>query len=232
MKIKGFTLAEVLITIGIVGVVATMTMPALVQKYRTVEYTSKIKKAYTTLSVAMNEYLRSSSADKLSQTAFINNAQEELKKVLRVVASGRLSSDLYQDAIMQITTLSDVTINPGNYNEFAANRGIITADGTLIAISDIQGNYEATDTSVVYKIAIDTNGQKKPNQFGRDIFFYDILNNGDVSPRGGGEGTEGISGAYISGVSGISYDHDCYRNGGYGTTCSAILMDAGWEMNY
>lgn len=31
-KFKGFTLAEVLITLGIIGVVAAMTLPALIQK--------------------------------------------------------------------------------------------------------------------------------------------------------------------------------------------------------
>lgn len=40
---KGFTLAEVLITLGIIGVVAAMTMPSLIQNYRKKEATTRIK---------------------------------------------------------------------------------------------------------------------------------------------------------------------------------------------
>lgn len=40
---KGFTLAEVLITLGIIGVVAALTMPALVANYKKQEAVSKLK---------------------------------------------------------------------------------------------------------------------------------------------------------------------------------------------
>lgn len=41
---KAYTLAEVLITLGIIGVVAAMTLPALVNKYRTIVDETKVKK--------------------------------------------------------------------------------------------------------------------------------------------------------------------------------------------
>ena len=47
-----FTLAEVLITLGIIGVVAAMTLPTLMAKYRENVTMSKLKKAYTTLAQA------------------------------------------------------------------------------------------------------------------------------------------------------------------------------------
>ena len=45
----GFTLAEVLITLGIIGVVAAMTMPTLMSKYREEVTMNKLKKFYTTM---------------------------------------------------------------------------------------------------------------------------------------------------------------------------------------
>lgn len=39
-----FTLAEVLITLGIIGIVAAMTMPALIENHKKTEYSSKLKK--------------------------------------------------------------------------------------------------------------------------------------------------------------------------------------------
>lgn len=46
----GFTLAEVLITLGIIGVVAAMTIPTLITNIRHRDYTAKLKKFYSTMS--------------------------------------------------------------------------------------------------------------------------------------------------------------------------------------
>ena len=48
-----FTLAEVLITLGIIGVVAAMTMPSLMQNYRDKELIVKTKKTYAVIQNAV-----------------------------------------------------------------------------------------------------------------------------------------------------------------------------------
>lgn len=53
MKNKGFTLAEVLITLGIIGVVAAITIPSLITKYHRREVETKLKKFYSTMNQAM-----------------------------------------------------------------------------------------------------------------------------------------------------------------------------------
>ena len=47
-----FTLAEVLITLGIIGVVAAMTIPTLITKYQEKQIVSRLTKVYSTLSQA------------------------------------------------------------------------------------------------------------------------------------------------------------------------------------
>src|SRR5574344_915991 len=54
-KFLAFTLAEVLITLGIIGVVAALTIPTLMQKTEERETVSKLKKVYSTL---QNAYSR------------------------------------------------------------------------------------------------------------------------------------------------------------------------------
>ena len=51
-KAKGFTLAEVLITLGIIGVVAAMTIPTLIANTRSQQYRSQFKKTLSTLNQA------------------------------------------------------------------------------------------------------------------------------------------------------------------------------------
>ena len=58
----GFTLAEVLITLGIIGVVAAMTMPTLINSTQGAQYKTAFKKSLTVLSqavvmnIALNDY--------------------------------------------------------------------------------------------------------------------------------------------------------------------------------
>ena len=52
-KIKGFTLAEVLITLGIIGVVAALTLPTLIQKYQKKAFATKVKQTYSIVSNAL-----------------------------------------------------------------------------------------------------------------------------------------------------------------------------------
>lgn len=53
---KAFTLAEVMITLGIIGVVAALTLPALIQKNNEIELTTRAKKAYSQLNQAVKMF--------------------------------------------------------------------------------------------------------------------------------------------------------------------------------
>ncbi len=48
-KRPAFTLAEVLITLAVIGIVAAMTIPTMVQNYKKREYSTKLKKFYSTM---------------------------------------------------------------------------------------------------------------------------------------------------------------------------------------
>ena len=55
---KGFTLAEVLITIGVIGIVAAMTLPMLLVNHREKEMVTRLKKVYTNISQAMQRAMK------------------------------------------------------------------------------------------------------------------------------------------------------------------------------
>lgn len=46
---KAFTLAEVLITLGVIGVVAAITLPTLIQQYNKVVWVNQLKKSVSML---------------------------------------------------------------------------------------------------------------------------------------------------------------------------------------
>ena len=49
---KGFTLAEVLITLGIIGIVAALTIPTLISKYQERVTITRLKESYSMLAQA------------------------------------------------------------------------------------------------------------------------------------------------------------------------------------
>ena len=74
-KAKAFTLAEVLITLGIIGVVAALTMPALIQNYNNTVAETRLKKFYS----IMNQAILQSIVDngEVESWSYFNNEEKD-----------------------------------------------------------------------------------------------------------------------------------------------------------
>ena len=68
-----FTLAEVLITLGIIGVVAAMTMPSLIQNYQRHVWLTQLKKSYSVLTNGFKAMLAEDNVDFLYDTSLFNS---------------------------------------------------------------------------------------------------------------------------------------------------------------
>src|SRR5574344_835334 len=69
LKKAAFTLAEVLIVLGIIGVIAAMTIPTLMNKIQKYEYVVALKKEYSTFSNGFSQILANEGVDKLEDTS-------------------------------------------------------------------------------------------------------------------------------------------------------------------
>ena len=65
---KGFTLAEVLVTLGIIGVVSAMTIPTLVKNHQRTVYVTQLKKVVTELAQAADRAASDNNAVSLDET--------------------------------------------------------------------------------------------------------------------------------------------------------------------
>ena len=183
MKVKAFTLAEVLITLGIIGVVAAMTIPTLINNYKSVQLRAQLNKTYSTLLQAVNMIYADSGMPVTSESypeqgSFV----KDLKKYVKVLkdCGNRECSEINSD---------DNTLN--NYKNFTRTSNItytffddgqlILEDGTFIMIE----NLNVGDLF----ITADINGlEKGPNALGQDLFLFQVLNNKLVP--GGAPGTK------------------------------------------
>ncbi len=162
-----FTLAEVLITLGIIGVVAALTMPALIGNYRKVQTVTQLKKMYSamhqSIQMAQNEYGDIVDWDwTLNSDEFFQKYLSLNFSVLKNCAQGegcwnkdggfQLSGYKYSDA-----------------PSFAAGgiaSKISLSDGTYIALIKQDNNH--------IHIHVDVNGDKRPNTYGIDIFVMTL----------------------------------------------------------
>lgn len=168
IHLAAFTLAEVLITLGIIGVVAAMTIPALMTKYQHKVRETEFKKAYS----ALQQALYSIDPDMIS--AWTSNAGDtdaefytELYSKYRVITDEDVT-DLYKDKTNQLA-IKNYNKKAGDMDSCAQLPTRIAADGSAIS-----GRYNCYGSWLV----IDTNGPKRaPNALGHDIFYFSFSKN-------------------------------------------------------
>ena len=171
LKKAAFTLAEVLITLGIIGVVAAMTMPSLIQNYQEKATVTKLKKCYSLVSQAYVSILNDEGGSDTLQAGDDLEMMEKFGKYLKYQKTCGRNKGCFPNV-----TYKSVTGN--GYNKWEddttdRSRAILT-DGTLIMFNKSamwggnEGNY------LYAQIYVDINGCKGPNQLGRDFFYFYI----------------------------------------------------------
>ena len=191
MRVRGgFTLAEVLITLGIIGVVAAMTMPTLMNSTQGAQYKAAYKKALSalsqavTLNVALDEW---SLADLESNAAGTYGLKTMLKSRMNVVrdaeekAFNDAKNQPYSVKVGSGTGIGVATVSaPGTNNvTLFFNDGIMfTFQGDQIenCTRGADGTKAITAIDTSCRGFIDVNGIKAPNK---------------VVACDGGDGTDG-----------------------------------------
>ncbi len=174
-KRAAFTLAEVLITLGIIGVVATMTIPVLINKYQEQVTVNKVKKFYSMINQALLMSIKDNGYIDEWQYSNVTEFADYLKPYLKIIKdcgtqSGCLSIGKKIYLSGNGTTQS---YDSGNYYR------MILADNSYMWFRKSFNNNSCIDSdggwsNICGLIFIDINGNKKPNTFGKDTFVFYI----------------------------------------------------------
>ena len=184
LKKPAFTMAEVLITLGIIGIIAAMTLPTVINNARNKELEARFKQAYSLVYQAV--LLMGNDDPQLWQTycsgGTRDNAQffiKDFSKYFQVVTKfdNKTTSkrDLrllgYKQEYFYSVEKGRKKFNPDSYNDgaFAAKNGMI------IFNSGCWWGYSLD-------FVVDTNGHKGPNKFGYDVFYFQIAQNNQLLP--------------------------------------------------
>ena len=166
LKNSGFTLAEVLITLGIIGVVAALTIPTLIKNYQKKAATTAAKKAYSTLSQAYLQILKENE-DGVSSCA--TNDSRCLGNLFSPVLKSTNSKLWIPQSEIAEGCWEDKDLDDLRETHYC----ISTIDGISY---DFDMEYSAKGGIVQTKIYVDINGLKKPNRYGKDRFEFLIYN--------------------------------------------------------
>ena len=169
----GFTLAEVLITLGIIGVVAAMTMPTLMNSTQGAQYKAAYKKALSALSqaVTLNVALDDYNFADLSGTAGTGNGTlaDMLKNRMNVVREETTSTNVLLDnggAYSATNVGGTATNDTGNITIDTGNTTLFFNDGIMFSFPSNAANCskDATINNQPCYGFIDVNGIKAPNK--------------------------------------------------------------------
>lgn len=167
-QFNAFTLAEVLITLAIIGVVAALTIPALSNKIQDIVLRTQWKKAYSTLESIISYSKTQNGGDLIGTETYYDNVPnyfaDNLKYITRCSAPS--TGVCWHDA----------SVNTGLGYSGSITSGFVLPSGAYL----IFWNFSSADCTgfpngnSCYTVIIDANGTKGPNQKGQDIFMFPI----------------------------------------------------------
>ena len=184
---KGFTLAEVLITSGVIGVVAALTLPSVISSYKEKQIVTSLKRANSVLNnafkLAVDEY---GTADTWQLDTWSNEGSDRLlDKMLpylnyvKVCRAGKGKGCIPTGGYGYVFD-KDAGGNLSNPETPTAR--VILNDGMIFNFSSSKADCSAYDYYCGI-IDVDVNGFKKPNLYGYDVFMFWVAKD-KIVPRG------------------------------------------------
>ncbi len=188
-KKTAFTLAEVLITLGIIGVVAAITIPNLISNYKAKILRTQFLKTYSTIAQAIklmenddvstdlvnyvNGTRHTTLAKYMTNTTICSGHTENTNKQPDGCYTYKMNntSERYKFLTEKSSGIHDGEFNDGQ---------LMLPTGALVFFDDCPKG-EGFKGCRIY---VDINGLKQPNQMGYDFFAFEVLD-GTLYPVGG-----------------------------------------------
>lgn len=239
---KAFTLSEVLITLGIIGVVAAITLPVLIQNYRKQVVLNKIKRTYTVLNNTLerakadygtnvNEWYIPSGDDRTKSMYFVENYMLPYLNVLEYCKDQSLKP-ICKEAVYYFNTTYEII---GPVKSYHGTNFILT-DGTNVYVHVGRGNASEPEGTNRVRIDFDIDGVNSgKNTYGYDIFRVELGGDEGYNLKNNADKNKFLPYLYTSDTPCDYYVgtqmHDCNKNAQKygGSSCLAYIVCNGWS---
>lgn len=207
----GFTLAEVLVTLGIIGVVSAMTLPTLVKNHQRQVYVTQLQKVYNEVSQALERVITDSNAVNLKESSFGDNGTANFLRNYFKTVKTCTPSTMNECFAEDYKNMNNDRVRIRDFIFGTASCAVI-ASGAAICIDNVHD-----------QVFTDVNGKQGPNIIGRDVFDFRLYNDGTIT---------------VERVGGIDYHVENFstvcvgqKQFDYGA-CFARIINDGWKMEY
>ena len=216
----GFTLAEILIALVIIGIIAAITVPTIIHKSDEYRYKAALLKNYKILSEAFKltygyNYDDFKDWNYVHSTNFTRDAFDRISKyfqIEKVCGSGTNMKNCWADKTYAKNGKQYAYWfgNNGTYNGGEEAFSFVLNDGTSLILdvwNDNTMNIMGIRNDIILSNAslgffVDINGAKKPNKLGYDVFNFALTKKGIVP---GGIDNKGANCNNLN----INYNWDC-----------------------
>ena len=214
---SAFTLAEVLVTLGIIGVVSAMTVPSLMQNYQRQSYVTQLHKVYNEFSQSLLRYQNDKNAINLTEAGL--NSQAQMNSFV---------SSYFKVVQTCTNSLTPCFIEQNSYkkmNGTALNSAYTVTNAYVLASGASVRFLYAPSGDKIGNIMVDINGQKGPNILGRDLFTIAVYKNGMMDDTG-------TTAPLSKDTRNTSYTSMCASAGNSAWGCFGKILNDNWEMTY
>lgn len=187
-----FTIAEVLITLGIIGIVAAMTLSTVINNSRNKQLEVGLKRSYSVIAQAFEMYQAENGERITPQNTGLHELKPILMKYLKIVEDCGFGTSDTNDACIPNIDSGNFQGDKGSARAYKTFNGdakikisffddgqFVTNDGALILIENNTPNFNQMF------ISVDVNGyNKNPNRLGQDLFMFQIDKTGKLLPMG------------------------------------------------
>lgn len=170
----GFTLGEILIALGVIGVVASLTLPQIINGKKASEAHAQFTTAYSAISKAINEMEVNNVPVEPANYTAARSFYPEFKKYFKLVIDKQYSTAGKPYKYLNNNALDEASMRYMDDGHFVITNGM-----------DIFIENPETNTNGLL-VFVDINGNDKlPNTLGYDLFGFELVKGGEFIPIGG-----------------------------------------------
>ena len=232
-KTKGFTLAEVLIVLGIIGVVAALSAPALIQRAAAAKTGPAISRMISTLSNGFQSYMQQNDADtvKFAKASIASNPVaifEELANghvKMKKESSSPLIKRSVGDTVGVVPSGKDMFVFADKSAVILPTNSCDPVSGELVAAEGGEGGAPAVLGGCKFYFLLMGYGSKDNIFLGDDAFEFAYDNKGEILVYGLDYGTSWETDCSDSAIASFTPASDK-------STCGGRIVANGYKKDY
>lgn len=224
-KNKAFTLTELLLALGIVGTIAALSIPSLMDNIHKRINVGHLKNVVHDINYIIEEQRLNYNTKNLDSTDF-KDASIIIGQFASTQNCEDTNAECWGEKYKKISDMSEIDVG-FNYTK---GKAVKLKNGASLYYKINDGTMGPSNT--IGSFIIDVNGKDKPNIIGRDLFSFYLDNSGQITDRPVGMAEETSENSENSEETTPEQQRIASCNNGSAPACFWLIVNNNWQMKY